>query len=68
LTTLKFFRDENKENFAEKVNVCSWITQDKNKQEKSELNILKEKYNLLKEENKKLLNINATLLFKSRSK
>lgn len=36
--------------------------------EKSELAILKEKYNLLEEENKKLLNINATLLFQSRSK
>lgn len=42
--------------------------QEKNKQEKSELAILKEKYSLLKEENRKLLNVNATLLFKSRSK
>lgn len=36
--------------------------------EKSELAILKEKYSLLEEENRKLLNVNATLLFQSRSK
>lgn len=42
--------------------------QERNKQEKSELAILKEKYSLLEEENRKLLNVNATLLFQSRSK
>lgn len=37
-------------------------------EEKSELAILKEKCRILEEENRKLLNVNATLLFKSRSK
>ena len=34
--------------------------------EQSELNILKEKYKYLENENKKLLNVNATLLFETR--
>lgn len=37
-------------------------------EEKSELAMLKEKYSFLEEENRKLLNVNATLLFENNNK
>ncbi len=55
LDMIVLVKEENKDNKSEDT-------------EKSELAILKEKYNLLAEENRNLLNVNATLLFKSRSK